>query len=244
MRRRSITLWLVGLYAVAMAYLESAVVVYLRRIYAITDLTTSLSRFDPRISAIEVGREAATLVMLVTVGCIAGRTRQARIGYTFVAFGVWDIFYYVWLHVFIGWPASPLDPDLLFLIPAPWWGPVIAPSLIAALMVVGGVRAVRLADRGVRAHASRGSVALLVAGCALMLVAFLWDALRILPADPVQLAAVKPGPFLWPVYLVGLAAATMAVWRMTFPLRTPLPDAGPPAPGQPAVPGSLSPIEE
>ncbi len=244
MKRRDATVWLVGLYAIAMAYLESAVVVYLRRIYNITDLTTSLSRFDPQISAIEVGREAATLVMLVTVGWIAGRSRQARIGHVFVAFGVWDIFYYVWLHVFIGWPASPLDPDLLFLIPVPWWGPVLAPSLIAALMVAGGVRAVRLADRGVRVRTSGTSIALLGAGCALMLVSFLWDALRVLPADTAQLAAVKPGPFLWPLYLVGLAAAGASVWHMTFPTPVRRRDAGTLTPVQPAASGSLMPIDE
>ncbi|HET9128372.1 MAG TPA: hypothetical protein VFN73_09855 [Propionibacteriaceae bacterium] len=244
MKRRGDTLWLVALYAVAMAYLESAVVVYLRRIYGITDLTTSLTRFDPQISAIEVGREAATLVMLVAVGWLAGgRSRQSRIGHLFVAFGVWDIFYYVWLHVFIGWPASLLAPDLLFLIPAPWWGPVLAPSLIALLMVVGGVRAVQLADRGVRARASAGTIALLAVGCVLMLVAFLWDALRILPADAAQLAAVKPTPFLWPLYLAGLAAAVASVWRMTFPGALDRADAAPLAPVQPAS-GSLLPIDE
>ena len=193
--RRS-TLWLVGLYAIAMAYLESAVVVYLRRIYGITDLTTSLVRFDPRISAIEVGREAATLVMLIVVGWIAGHTRQARIGYLLVAFGVWDIFYYLWLYVFMGWPTSLFDRDLLFLIPLPWWGPVLSPVLIAVLMVVGGARAVRLADRGVRVRVTAADAALLGGGSLLMLVAFMWDSLLALPASPQQLARIAPTPFL------------------------------------------------
>ena len=74
-------------YAVAMAYVESAVVVYLRRAYGITDLTTSLARFEPRVAAIEIGREAATLVMLATVGWMAGRSRQARLGYALVGSG-------------------------------------------------------------------------------------------------------------------------------------------------------------
>ena len=47
---------------------------------------------------VELVREAATLVMLVTLGMLAGRTRRARLGYTAVAFGVWDIFYYVFLR--------------------------------------------------------------------------------------------------------------------------------------------------
>ncbi len=237
--RRS-TLWLVGLYAIAMAYLESAVVVYLRRIYGITDLTTSLVRFDPRISAIEVGREAATLVMLIVVGWIAGHTRQARIGYLLVAFGVWDIFYYLWLYVFMGWPTSLFDRDLLFLIPLPWWGPVLSPVLIAVLMVVGGARAVRLADRGVRVRVTAADAALLGGGSLLMLVAFMWDSLLALPASPQQLARIAPTPFLWPVYLVGLAAAAASVARMAL-ARTPERRA---APVQPAASGSLLPIDE
>ena len=36
--------------------------------------------------------------MLVTVGMLAGRTWPQRLGYAAVAFGVWDIFYYVFLR--------------------------------------------------------------------------------------------------------------------------------------------------
>lgn len=61
-------LWWVGLFAVAMAYLESAVVVYLRRIYGISDLILSVPSFDPQIGAVELGRELATLIMLLAVG--------------------------------------------------------------------------------------------------------------------------------------------------------------------------------
>lgn len=100
-------LWYVGIFAVAMAYLESAVVVYLRRVYNITDLTTSLSRFDPQISTIELGRELATLIMLLAVGWAAGKNFQSRFGFTVFAFGLWDIFYYFWLRVFISSPVSP-----------------------------------------------------------------------------------------------------------------------------------------
>jgi len=33
---------------------------------------------------------------------------------------------------------SLLDWDILFLLPLPWWGPVLAPVLIALLMIVWG----------------------------------------------------------------------------------------------------------
>ncbi len=121
-----------------------------------------------------------------------------------VAFGVWDIFYYLWLAVFIGWPTSLFDRDLLFLIPLPWWGPVLSPVLIAVVMIVGGARAVRLAERGVRVRGHGRGRRPARRGALLMLVAFMWDSLRALPASPQQLARVAPTPFLWPLYLVGL----------------------------------------
>ena len=63
---------------------------------------------------------------------VAATTLPGRVGAFALAMGVWDIFYYVFLWVFTGWPASIVDPDVLFLIPLPWWGPVISPTLIAA----------------------------------------------------------------------------------------------------------------
>ncbi len=124
---------LVAAYAVAMAYVEAAVVAYLREIYGIEDLVRDLPTVADRLTAIELGREGATIVMLLAVGWLAGRHLQDRLGHFVFAFGVWDIAYYGWLVVIEGWPRSPLDWDVLFLIPVPWWGPVLAPVLIAAM---------------------------------------------------------------------------------------------------------------
>src|SRR4029077_1258798 len=132
--------WLVVvLYAAAMAYVEAAVVLYLR---------TMVDRVDPYQSPpvtlpddlvrAEMVREVATLIMLFAVGWLAGRTWRSRLGYTLVAFGVWDILYYVFLVPLSGWPRSLLDWDILFLLPLPWWGPVLAPVSIGVLMVLWG----------------------------------------------------------------------------------------------------------
>ena len=123
-------------FALAMAWVESAVVFYLRT------LVNRLEPYQPSplpmstgLAFAELVREAATLVMLFTVGLLAGTAWRARMGYSAVAFGVWDIFYYVFLKAMCGWPHSLLDWDVLFLLPLPWWGPVLAPVLIAALMI-------------------------------------------------------------------------------------------------------------
>ena len=93
-------------YAVAMAYLESAIVVYLRRLYYPKGFDFPLVIIDIPTLLIEVGRETATIVMLATVGMAAGRTRVGKCAYFLYLFGVWDIFYYadwinsVWVSIF------------------------------------------------------------------------------------------------------------------------------------------------
>jgi hypothetical protein len=131
----------VSVYAIAMAYLEAAVVVYLRALLGLKDITAVDVSLGPY-GLVEIGREAATIAMLVAVGWMAGRHAKERWAYGLFAFGLWDIFYYVWLKVLLDWPASLLGWDLLFLIPLPWWGPVLAPVLIAALICVVAVLAV------------------------------------------------------------------------------------------------------
>lgn len=209
----------VTLFAVAMAYLEAVVVVYLRRIYGITDLVRDVAAYDSRLAALEAGREAATLVMLLAVGLVAGRSPQARLGFALFAFGLWDILYYVWLRVLIGWPATLLDQDILFLVPLPWWGPVLAPILIAALAAVGGAFAVVLDDRGRALRPGPAAWCALSAGILAALYAFMGDALRALPADPETLSRMRPTAFNWPVYSAGLLAMAVALWTSRRPAR-------------------------
>ena len=90
------------------------------------------------LGGVELVREAATLVMLLAVGMLAGRTMRTRLGYVAIAFGVWDILYYVFLRMMDEWPRSLFDWDILFLLPLPWWGPMHRAMCIALLMIVGG----------------------------------------------------------------------------------------------------------
>src|SRR5881396_2369255 len=132
-------LWVV-LYAIAMAAVESAVVVYLRALHQGTaPLTVLMHEIPAPLIAIEVGREVATLVMLVAVAALAAPKAWERFLYLALAFGVWDIFYYVWLWVFIGWPPSLFTWDVLFLIPVPWLGPVIAPVIVSVCLAIGAL---------------------------------------------------------------------------------------------------------
>ena len=131
---------LVALYAIAMGYLEAAVVYYLRTmVHRIVPYQSEPLPDTPALAVPELFRELATLIMLAAVGWLAGRTWRGRVGFALFAFGIWDIAYYLFLIPLTGWPKSLLDWDVLFLIPLPWWGPIVAPVSIALLMICFGV---------------------------------------------------------------------------------------------------------
>lgn len=129
----------VGVFAVAFAIVEAAVVVYLRGLYYPLGFAFPLKVMETHDILVEIVREGATMIMLVSVGVLAGRSRWQRTGFFLVAFALWDIFYYVWLKVFLNWPTSILEWDVLFLIPVPWIGPVLVPVLISVVLVLGGI---------------------------------------------------------------------------------------------------------
>lgn len=191
----------VALYAVAMAAVESAVVVYLRALHsADMPLTVLLHEVPARLIPIEIGREAATLVMLLAVAAIAGRTAWERFLYFALAFGVWDIFYYVWLWVFIGWPPSLFTWDVLFLIPVPWLGPVIAPVIVSLCLVAGSLWLLSRPD----VRLPRLAWGLAILGAALVLVSFMVD-------HQYALARTDPPRFRWEVFWAGIVVAVGGV---------------------------------
>ena len=129
---------MVVLLAVAFGYIEAAVVVYLREIFYPNGFDFPLTQFgmdtNPlwrRLLLTEIGRETATLALIFAASCLTGRNRHQRFAFFLAIFAVWDISFYGWLKVLINWPASLLDWDILFLIPAPWASPVLAPVLVS-----------------------------------------------------------------------------------------------------------------
>jgi hypothetical protein len=192
--------------AFAMAYLESAVVVYLRRALEITpDDLFPLRGQDVvgNLAAIEVGREFATLVMLAAIGCLAGRRWVDRLAWTAVAFGAWDIAYYGWLWVFLGWPHGLDTWDVLFLIPVPWAGPVWAPVGVSLALLGFGLAAAWGVREGVAPRIGFGRAAVAVLGGLLVILSFTVDAQRLVDGG-------LPGPYAWPLYAVGMALAVGA----------------------------------
>jgi hypothetical protein len=210
----------VVVYALAMGWVESAVVFYMR---------SMIDRLDPYqpnplpfaggFGFAEVMREAATMVMLLTVGWLAGRTWRSRLGYTLLAFGVWDIAYYLWLVPLTAWPNSLADWDILFLIPLPWWGPVWAPVSIATLMIVFGATVGRCDSQERPLWPGRATRLAAALGGMLALYVFMADSIALIAGGghARQLRDLLPQWFNWPLFLIALAfiAAPVAevIWR-------------------------------
>jgi hypothetical protein len=225
MRRAVAALFLFG---ISFGYVEAAVVVYLRAIYNpirahlhpergpndLFPLITSQELANagpenPRRLAIEIGREAATMVMLGAVALAAASNLHQWIAAFAIAFGVWDISFYAFLKLMIHWPESLNTWDILFLIPLPWVGPVWAPVLVALSMIVCGWISLRAG--GIRGRLPH--FAGVLAGAAVIVIAFVWDFRN-------TSAGGLPNPFNWPLFLVGEAIGLIAFLAATLPSRT------------------------
>jgi hypothetical protein len=219
--QRKFARWLtVAVFAVAMAWVEAAVVFYLRT------LIDRLEPYQPNpfpmlggFASVELPREIATLVMLLTVGALAGRTWRSRLGYAAVVFGVWDIFYYIFLKIICGWPHSLLDWDVLFLLPLPWWGPVLAPVLIALLLIAWGTLASQFeqAQSSWRAKVTVWGINFI--GIALALYVFMADAIRVAGQGVEVICNVLPSQFNWRLFGVALMLMSMPVLEIAWKIR-------------------------
>jgi len=196
------TVTILTVYAVAMALLESAVVVYMRRLYYPDNPLEifPLQFLDSYDTVVELSRETATVIMILTVALLADRSSRTRSFAAFVyVFGVWDLFYYFWLKVLIGWPKYWLEWDVLFLIPSVWLGPWICPAMIALLFVAWGFWTLRAANN---ISFTRRSSTVFVCGAALGLATFLQPAVSVLMEGGVaELSRYTPGSFWWWLFI-------------------------------------------
>jgi hypothetical protein len=116
------------------------------------------------------------------------------------------------------WPKSLFDWDILFLLPLPWWGPVLAPVCIALLMIVWGTFATQFADRRA-ASLTRTSWSLNGLGIALALYVFMADALGTVHLGIEVARNVLPKPFNWSAFCVALTLMATPVAQMGWRMR-------------------------
>jgi hypothetical protein len=192
---------IVVVFSIAFAYIEAAVVVYLRTIFHPQGFTFPLTEFGisplwKRLLLTEIGREAATLVLMFTSVWLFAVNRQQRFAYFATIFAVWDIFYYVWLKALINWPASLFDWDILFLIPFPWAGPVLAPLIVSiTLLVFAAVVLYRSSITGAVKVSTLEWFAFILAG--LVVVVSFWIAGRHMAQPDFK------EYFYWPLFALG-----------------------------------------
>lgn len=192
----------VGIYAIAMAFLEAVFVLYLRNV--------SIPR-SPFLFRVEVFREAATIIMLALIGILAGRERYEKFSFFIYAFAIWDIFYYVFLKVLMNWPASLLTWDTLFYIPVKWIGPVLAPVLVSLTMIILAIVIEKAESRRKKVYINLKEETFLISGVLVILFTFVYDYSKILIESGFNTAAqfqqimpsYIPSSYNWPVFILG-----------------------------------------
>ena len=191
------TLAAVAAFGIAFGFVEAAVVVYLRLNFYPDGFSFPLAEIPYHIGFTEIAREIATIIMLVSVGWLAGHRFLERFAYFAFAFAVWDIFYYVFLKVVLDWPASIFTNDVLFLIPLPWVGPVLAPVIVSVCLICASVIVLRReqTDRPVNLHAMQWIT--VVIGGILVIASFLMD-------TGAALQQQMPGNFNWLFFAAGM----------------------------------------
>jgi len=199
---------------------EASVVVYLRALGEPIRLAAGLSTSELfpltkasrigiahlRIVKIELAREAATLIMLAAVAGGVARNFRTWLAAFAICFGAWDLAFYASLRVLIGWPASFGTWDLLFLLPVPWVGPVLAPVIVAASLMVGGVAGLVRDPPQV----DRISWALLAGGGGIIFLAFIWDWRNVVNSG-------MPHDFPWLLFATGQIAGIAGCVRALAP---------------------------
>jgi hypothetical protein len=198
--------WLLFVFALAMGYLEAAVVVYLRQIFYPDGFSFPIKQMSTDHAFVELGREAATVVMLLAVAFIAERTRRGRLVCFMMLFGIWDIAYYLWLWVTISWPASLLSWDLLFLIPVIWTGPVLAPVLVSVLMIVTALIYYARKDQAEVVRITHVEWVLTVVAALIIFISFVMN-------HGVTFRGEVPTRFAWEVFAGGMAVGIAVLAR-------------------------------
>ena len=155
-----------------MGFLETAVVVYLRALYYPNGFQLPLVNLDTSIAITELGREAATIIMLAGIGILAGKNPIHRFAFFLYSFAIWDIFYYVFLKLLLNWPESLFTWDVLFLIPLPWFGPVLCPCIISLSMILLAILLIYFNGKNVSLKINSREWLLLISGSMIVILSF------------------------------------------------------------------------
>jgi len=168
-----------SIFGIAFGFLEAIVVVYLREIYYPNGFSFPLTLLDSQMLKVEIVREFCTIIMLASVGWILGKTIGEKFSFFIFVFGVWDIFYYVALKIFLNWPETILEWDVLFLIPITWIGPVLAPVICSIGMILIALIYVYLHEKDHQTKFTPIQIVLISLGVLIIIYTFIYDNLNL-----------------------------------------------------------------
>ncbi len=223
-------IWL-SLFSIAMGFLETAVVVYLRVLYYPNGFTFPIVPTSVLVLKTELWRELATIIMLAGIGYLAGKTSAQRFGYFIYSFAVWDICYYIFLKLLLNWPASLFDWDILFLLPVPWIGPVLAPCIVALTMIGLNFLILHIEQKGYKVRLSGKFWLLLIMGCLVIISSFISDYLALTLDSNQQtsptnmLEKIKtfiPSSYNWYLFFIGQALVLLSLYLVYDQKQEPL----------------------
>jgi len=231
MKIRNVFIYLTA-FAIAMGYMEGAIVVYLREIFYPEGFVFPLQPITYQIAITEIIREAATMVMIITIAIITGRTKTERFAFFLYCFAVWDIVYYIALYLVLGWPPSLLTWDILFLIPVTWVGPVIGPVINSVSMIVFAFIISGFVSKNPKTKINMSEWVLLIGGSLVVILSYTEDYMNymlkefsffeiIFPEEGQKLmefaSAYIPNSFAWWIFLAGEGGILAAI--LLFLLR-------------------------
>lgn len=204
-------IFLLSIFSIAMGYMESAIVVYLRALYYPDGFDFPLVPLDNHILVTELLREAATIIMLVIMGALTGRGFAQKFVYFLYCFAIWDIFYYIFLWLLIDWPASLLTWDILFLLPVPWIGPVLAPVILSLTMILLTMLVLNLHSKGYIVRFGALDWSLLITGSLVVIYSFTKDYFAIIGDTSTTDAQTMmdnlrnyiPQSYNWLIFMIG-----------------------------------------
>ncbi|MFC2075819.1 hypothetical protein ACFLT7_01925 [candidate division KSB1 bacterium] len=202
--------WFIG-FAAAMALVEAAVVVYLRELYYPDGFGFPLVAIPTALYLTELAREAATIIMLAALAVLTVRRPLARFLVFSFCFAVWDIGYYFWLKLLLGWPGSLLEPDILFLIPLPWIAPVLAPIVVSVCLIAAALIPDRLFAELKPPGAAAWTAA--VAGGVLVIGSFL-------AGTSTLIQQTTPENYPWWLFIAGILSAAVGFFLWINKLKS------------------------
>ncbi len=132
----------------AMGYIDAVATFYVRGMLHVSQEGGAFARavteaMPPRIVALEQTRQAAVILVLLTVSIIAGRNLLQQVGTFVFALGSWTVCRYIAIRTITDWPGALTDVDTVLYLPHAVYAPVWMPIVIGLALATVGVLVIR-----------------------------------------------------------------------------------------------------